>query len=75
MELHHEIDLEDCPLCRGPGVLEEEAGWCVYVTCLDCGCRTAELSFSTPEERAAAAKKAASLWNMGKLILTGAAGD
>ena len=75
MELRHEIDLGDCPLCRGPGVLEEEAGWCVYVTCLDCGCRTAELSFSTPEERAAAAKKAASLWNMGKVIHTGAAGD
>ena len=50
MELYHDIDLQDCPLCHGPGMIEEENGWCLYVTCLDCGCRTAELSFSTPEE-------------------------
>ena len=54
MDLYHDIDLQDCPLCHGPGIIEEEAGWCLYVTCLDCGCRTAELSFSTPEERLAA---------------------
>ena len=50
VDLYHDIDLQDCPLCHGPGIIEEEAGWCLYVTCLDCGCRTAELSFSTPEE-------------------------
>ena len=50
MELYQDIDLQDCPLCHGPGMIEEENGWCLYVTCLDCGCRTAELSFSTPEE-------------------------
>ena len=71
MDLNHEIDLQDCPLCHGPGIIEEEAGWCLYVTCLDCGCRTAALSFSTPEERLAAAKQAASFWNVGKVIHTG----
>ena len=44
MDLNSEIDLQDCPRCHGPGILEEEAGWCVYVACLDCGSRTAELS-------------------------------
>ena len=71
MEQYPDLELEDCPLCHGPGVLEEESGWCVYVTCLDCGCRTAELSFSTPEERLNAARQAAHFWNIGKVIHTG----
>ena len=71
MDLNSEIDLQDCPRCHGPGILEEEAGWCVYVVCLDCGSRTAELSFSTPEERLSAAQQAARLWNMGKVIHPG----
>ena len=71
MDLNSEIDLQDCPRCHGPGILEEEAGWCVYVACLDCGSRTAELSFSTPEERLSAARQAARLWNMGKVIHPG----
>ena len=75
MELYHDIDLQDCPLCHGPGLIEEEEGWCLYVACLDCGCRTAELPFSSPEERLAAAKQVASLWNMGKVIHSGAVGD
>ena len=32
------IDLYDCPFCGGAGLLEEENGWCWYVTCMDCGC-------------------------------------
>ena len=75
MELYHDIDLQDCPLCHGPGLIEEEEGWCLYVACLDCGCRTAELPFSSPEERLAAAKQVASLWNMGKVTHSGAVGD
>lgn len=72
MEHIHDIALQDCPLCGGTGILEEEGGWLVYVQCLDCGCRTAELSFSTPEERLAAARQAARFWNVGKVIHTGA---
>ena len=40
MEDIHDIALQECPLCRGTGALEEEGGWLVYVQCLDCGCRT-----------------------------------
>ena len=32
-----EIELFDCPICHGTGLLEEENGWCLYVSCLDCG--------------------------------------
>ena len=91
MELYQDIDLQDCPLCHGPGMIEEENGWCLYVGAsmiltpdertdmqlletlkaffLDLG--FAGLTFSTPEERLAAAKQAARFWNVGKVIHTG----
>lgn len=68
MNPFEEIELFDCPICGGPGVLEEENGWCVYAECLDCGCHTAELSYSNEEERLQRAKQAASTWNIGKVI-------
>ena len=46
-----DLELFDCPLCHGPGLLEEENGWCLYVQCLDCGCHTAALSYNSEEER------------------------
>lgn len=63
-----QVDLQDCPVCNGPGILEEESGWCFYVSCLDCGCHTAEVAYKTEEEREEAASKAAHLWNIGKVI-------
>ena len=46
----HELDLFDCPVCHGPGLLEEEEGWCLYVSCLDCGCHTAEIPYRSPKK-------------------------
>lgn len=63
-----EIELQDCPLCRGTGALEEEGGWCFYVSCLDCGAHTAEIPYKTKEERLTAARNASHLWNIGKVI-------
>ncbi len=71
MEFFHEIELEDCPICRGPGMIQEENGWCIYAECMDCGSRTAELSYDTPEQRLEAARQAAHLWNIGKVVHTG----
>ncbi len=71
MDIMKKIILNDCPRCHGVGLLEEEAGWCMYVGCLDCGCQTAAIPFNTPEEREEAAKKAADLWNSGKTVYTG----
>ena len=68
MKAHEIPDLQDCPYCGGPGVLEEEGGWCWYAVCADCGAQTASFEFRTPEESAEAARKAASLWNNGKVI-------
>lgn len=64
----YEIVLEDCPVCGGVGCVQEEQGWCVYVTCMDCGAETAHSAYSTPEERVTAARQAARLWNMGKVV-------
>ena len=36
-----EIELEDCPVCRGAGVMQDEQGWCVSVACMDCGAEVA----------------------------------
>ena len=68
MKIYEEIHLEECPACGGTGLLEEEGGWCWYVMCVDCGAQTASFEFRSPEERAAAAQRAADLWNMRKVV-------
>ena len=68
MNIFKDIELLECPCCQGAGLLEEEQGWCVYVTCLDCGAHTAEFPYRTEEEKPEAAKQAARTWNMGKAI-------
>ncbi len=71
MEQLNDLELFDCPICHGAGLLEEENGWCLYVSCLDCGCHTAEVSFRSDEERREAAQRAVRLWNIGKVIPSG----
>ena len=68
MDIHREIELQDCPFCGGAGLLEEENGWCWYVMCMDCGAQTASFPYNTPAERPGAARKAAELWNLRKVI-------
>ena len=71
MDPINEIELEDCPVCRGAGYIEDEQGWCMYACCLNCGTETAHVSYKTPEERLEAARQAAHLWNIGKVIHNG----
>ena len=66
-----DIELFECPLCGGTGLLEEENGWCMYVTCLDCGCHTVETPFDSQENKEDAARRAAHAWNTGKVIFQG----
>ena len=68
MDIYQELTLQDCPCCGGTGLLEEESGWCWYVLCMDCGAQTAPFAFHTAGERAEAARKAAHIWNIGKVI-------
>ena len=46
-----DIELQICPHCGGDGILEDENGWCCYVTCMDCGAHTAQVDYHTPDER------------------------
>ena len=79
-----EIELEECPICRGAGVMQDEQGWSVSVGCMDCGAETAHAEYRTLEllltasawldlleQRLEAARRVALLWNMGKVIHTG----
>ena len=45
MELYEQIELQECPICGGAGLMEEENGWCFYAACLDCGAHTAEIRY------------------------------
>ena len=60
--------LEDCPACRGTGVLVHDGGWNVQVECVDCGAHTVYLEYNNDEEKRAAEEGVARLWNMGKVI-------
>ena len=68
MDIYEELSLHDCPYCGGPGTLQEEGGWCWYVMCADCGSQTAHFEFKNDAECAEAARKAAHLWNIGKVV-------
>ena len=68
MDIRQELELQDCPFCGGAGLLEEEQGWCWSVMCMDCGAQTAHFEYRTPAERDEAARKAAYLWNIGKVV-------
>ena len=68
MDIRDELELQDCPFCGGTGLLEEEGGWCWYVMCLDCGAQTGHFEYKTPAGRAEAARKAAQIWNVGKVV-------
>lgn len=62
------IELEECPCCRGNGVLVHEGGWNVQVECADCGSHTVYVEYDTEEEKLEAERMVARLWNLGKVI-------
>ena len=61
-------ELEDCPVCRGNGMLLHEGGWNVQVECADCGSHTVYVEYENEEEKLEAEKKVVQLWNLGKVI-------
>ena len=68
MEINPIIELEECPACRGNGVIVHEGGWNVQVECCDCSAHTVFVEYKTEQEREEAEKKVATLWNIGKVI-------
>ena len=68
MDIFDKIELQDCPICGGAGLLEEENGNSFYVACMDCGSRSVNIDYKEEAKREDAAKRAADLWNTGKGI-------
>ena len=68
MENTNMILLEDCPICRGAGMLLHEGGWSVQVECVDCSAHTAYMEYANDAEKEEAERTVARLWNMGKVV-------
>ncbi len=68
MENKDIIILEDCPVCRGAGMIVHEGGWNVQVECNDCSAHTVYVDYSNEAEKKEAEKTVARLWNMGKVV-------
>lgn len=62
------ILLEECPVCRGAGLLVHDGGWNVQVECADCSAHTVYVEYETDEQKLEAEKTVARLWNMGKVV-------
>lgn len=68
MEVNPNMNLEDCPVCRGSGYIVHEGGWNVQVECADCSAHTVYVEYSNEEEKKEAELQVARLWNMGKVV-------
>ena len=68
MENKDKIILEDCPVCRGAGMIMHEGGWSVQVECVDCSAHTVFVEYETEEEKTQAERSVVMLWNMGKVV-------
>lgn len=62
------IRLDECPVCRGAGLIMHEGGWSVQVECADCGSHTVFIDYSSDAEKEEAEEKVAMLWNIGNVI-------
>ena len=60
--------LEECPICRGAGIISHEGGWNVQVECADCSAHTVYVEYEDEDEKAEAERKVIHLWNIGKVI-------
>lgn len=66
--MEEKIILEDCPICRGAGMIVHEGGWSVQVECVDCSAHTVYLEYNNDTEKAEAERTVAHLWNIGKVV-------
>ena len=68
MDHNEEMILEECPMCRGGGMIQHEGGWNVQVECADCGSHTVYVEYENDTEKAEAERMVVRLWNLGKVI-------
>ncbi len=62
------FELEECPCCRGTGMIMHEGGWSVQVECCDCSAHTVYVEYDSEEEKTEAIRSVVRLWNIGKVI-------
>ena len=62
------ILLEECPICRGAGLILHEGGWSVQVECADCSAHTVYVEYDNEVEKLEAERTVARLWNIGKVV-------
>lgn len=70
MEVNPNFVLEECPICRGAGMIFHEGGWNVQVECADCSAHTVYVEYKNDKEKAEAEAQVARLWNLGKVVRT-----
>ena len=68
MEEKEIVMLEECPICRGAGMIMHEGGWNVQVECADCSAHTVYVEYNNEQEKAEAEKAVIRLWNIGKVV-------
>ena len=68
MDNNEAMILEECPMCRGNGVVQHEGGWNVQLECADCGSHTVYVEYENETQKAEAERMVVRLWNLGKVI-------
>lgn len=68
MEVNPNFELEECPICRGNGIVIHEGGWNVQVECCDCSAHTVYVEYGNESEKAEAERQVVQLWNLGKVV-------
>ena len=63
--------LEECPICRGAGMIMHEGGWSVQVECTECSAQTVYMEYNNEAEKAEAEQAVVHLWNIGKVVSSG----
>lgn len=66
--MEEQIFLDECPVCRGAGMILHEGGWSVQVECVDCSAHTVYMEYDNEDEKQEAVRAVAHLWNIGKVI-------
>ena len=68
MEINPNYILEECPICRGAGMVMHEGGWNVQVECADCSAHTVYVEYNNETEKTEAERQVVRLWNLGKVV-------
>ena len=70
MEMNPNYVLEECPICRGAGMVVHEGGWNVQVECADCSAHTVYVEYTNQAQKHEAEEQVVRLWNLGKVVRT-----